>query len=166
MTEKLKKLAPPGADLGADLRSFGLLVFLAWFLSGLFLIRYETAFGRLFETAYDHTTLRSGAVMLPAGEVLHHSMAGFTVTVIAQAANVVRNYRMFTEETKSIYLMKRLSASKELHIRCWALPLLFSAAAVLIAFLLIGIDLAYYYLRTPAECLPPSMQLQLLRIFL
>ena len=63
---------------------------------------------------------------------------GFLIAVVA----VILNYRSFYRPTKSIYVMKRLSSSREMHRRCLAIPLIGLLLAILLC---VGLGLFYYW---------------------
>lgn len=62
----------------------------------------------------------------------------FLIAVVA----VILNYRSFYRPTKSIYVMKRMSSSREMHRRCLAIPLIGMLLAILLC---IGLGVFYYW---------------------
>ena len=79
---------------------------------------------------------------------------GFVYVAIAAIILAISYYRGFSQESQSLYLMRRLPDRWEYHRRCWVQPLLSAAAELILFALLIGLCWLLWYFATPAPCRP------------
>lgn len=166
MTEKLKKLVPPGTDvkkiLNDALWMMGLLVLICL----LFFGSYSAALSRLYVNQFGKRVMREGAMMPPFGALMHHKLAGLLMFCSWAFFLAVKNYMSYYSETRSIYVMKRLKSPAVLHRQCLALPLLLTLAAILAAAFLTGLFALCYRCFTPKQCIDPSPYFNLWRCLL
>ena len=79
----------------------------------------------------------------------------FGLVLIVTLSFISTHYSYHYRESKSIYLMRRLSDPWELHRRCLTLPVVGVGLALLVAFVLLMLYFAVYMGVTPEECLTP-----------
>lgn len=156
-TKRLSRCVPPGTDLRAMAISYGLcmLVFLVFWGASYF-IACGRAVQELYELRYGVKTLRDDAVMPTLNALIQHRLAGFWVYALVCGYNVWANYASFSQQTKSIYVMKRLPSSRELHRRCLTMPAAALAAGILVCAVLLLLFVLVYRHSVPARCMPPE----------
>lgn len=135
-----------------------------WILAGLivsalsalinFSNQYTDALSRLYVYGLGTKRLIPGAVMAPFYQTVMGCEVGFTLVCLAMALLAVYHYHYHTQGSKSIYLMRRLPRSWELHMRCLGLPVLGAAGAMASLGLLTVFFYLIYRFCTPAQCLP------------
>ena len=81
---------------------------------------------------------------------------GFVYVAIAAIILAISYYRGFSQESQSLYLMRRLPDRWEYHRRCLALPLMTILAGLVSIPILIGLFYAIYLHATPEQCLQPD----------
>ena len=155
--KKLGKYTPPGIKFSDRFKYtlwyWGIAV--GWSCS--YLIKYMTARSNLYEYVLSGLVLREGAVMPKFSMLVQEGMDsryGFWGFYWLMVVMIVVNYLHYYQGSKSIYLMRRLPDSWELHRRCLAVPV----AGLLGALSLQGLLGVLYYLIyiwvTPRQCLP------------
>lgn len=159
--------APPGwntkRDLYLYLAALGVLVITCM---GSFLTRYSHAREALFIYRYGKKMLIEGAMIPPLGDLLLRSLYGFWLVLFGCFSIAFSRYMSFFTETKSIYVMKRLSDPKEIRRMCFAAPALGLVIGIILSLLLFLITLLIYRLATPAVCLPSAAPLNIWRILI
>lgn len=123
---KRNKLTPPGVKTTqwkyyvlATLAG-ALLYSLIFYTNNL-----DAAIDSLYEYTYPpHQELRPGAVMPGFRTVVEDALDVYPILAFSMLGFVITNYSYFYQESKSIYTMRRLKSSWELHLRCWALPVI------------------------------------------
>ena len=76
---------------------------------------------------YDHVK--------PFADILNGRLAGFLVYAAACLAIAVRNYRSFSAQSRSSYLMKRVKSGFEIHRMCLTVPVIGLIAGLLLTYL-------------------------------
>ena len=153
--ERLDRFAPPGMGT-SGLRRWTLgAILISAFFSMSFLVAYVSELADL--TKAMEQPVFPGLTMKPFKDLILVPMLLFRVAPLVPLLHIPGNYLYFIEESKSIYLMKRINNPLEMHLRCLALPV---AGAVLV----IGAGLALYFvyllvynLCTPEILLPASL---------
>jgi len=151
-----RKLSPPGMEpepwlrfTAASLFGCGLFSFFG-FLMQMLATReglFDRVTGELTGNLYGWDFLK----------VLGKLNQPFFFFAAAMAAFVVLNYLYFFEGSKSIYTMARLKSPWELHIRCWALPLLGAGALLLCRAGMTVLLFLIFLLATPKGVPLPSV---------
>ncbi|MCF0137472.1 MAG: hypothetical protein HUJ66_03805 [Oscillospiraceae bacterium] len=166
LKHKLTKLIPPGANLRSELKEVCAALCIQAALSLGFLFRYYDAVDSLYIYSFGMRMLITDAVIENVGNLLEHCLIGFWVVVGFCVILTAAHYMSFYRETKSIYLMKRLPETIELHKRCLTLPVLGILAGIILSVLLVCIYVLIYYIATPSQCLPGHISINLWRIIL
>lgn len=149
---KFEKLIPPGAGTG-EIKTFTILALTGAAILSLLLFVHELdlAVDLLYEDTYPpHTQFRPGAVMPGFWVVMGKKLLTFPICALCTLGFVIANYSYFFSESKSIYTMGRIPSRWELHIRCWALPVL-SVVAILAAQWLLTLLCYIIYIRSVPE---------------
>ena len=101
--------------------------------------------------------VREGVMMQDFWQLLHvdfDSLDGFLLFYMVMLGLMVYHYLYYYQDSKSIYLMRRLPDRWEMHRRNVVLPL----AAIVIGFLTEMVVLLLYYgiyvICTPTQCMP------------
>lgn len=154
MKLNLYKLTPPGTDIPKYKNKLRLALYICIAVSQTYWFRYFQCRSWLFVNG----KLVAGRTMEPFWEVF--SVNGSYPYVLPYAAAVLMMlwwmltfYRSFYQDSKSIFLMKRLPDRWELARRCVTVPLL--CMGIFIALLLVHIAVFYvgYLLFTPKSTL-------------
>jgi len=152
----LIKNAPPGMN---TVRLFNGYVagLMTMFLFSLcyFVIRYYEAYTEVFKRVEDKI-IKVGDAMPEFTEILGNGLHNFLLYCILLLAVVVWNYLYYYQDSKSIYLMKRLPNRMELHRRAWMLPVLGILVTLVVAFLLLVCCYGIYNIVTPGEYIVPG----------
>ena len=158
---KLERLAPPGYPIGRERSIFLLGAALAFLYSLFFFSSFNNALDALYQHVGRKRILIPGATMPDFKVLLGSFLSGFYVLAGLSVLLAALHYSYFYQESKSIYLMKRLSNPWELHLRCWTLPILGALCSLLLAFLVLLLYFAIYMIATPEPCLTPDQWLKL-----
>ena len=156
MKQNLYKYVPLGLDAEKEIRYFITAIISAAFFSTPIIWRFASYYNGLFYSSGTHKVVYPGAVMAPFRDIIGIFMLGFPVAAAYILGFMVFHYSYHTMGSKSIYLMKRLPDSRELHRRCLTLPLIALAVTVVTFLLLLGAYYAMYILITPDQCLVNS----------
>lgn len=157
MIEKLKRYAPPGADVNIRIKRFfrsiaaGLVYCFTMFFG-----HYLTERECLFTISGAERFLRPGAVMPDFPAICKNMFLFHGILILLMVGIMAGNYASYYRGSKSIYLMKRLPNPMERYWRCLALPLAGIFIIVLTALAALLICFGIYMLCTPAECLLPG----------
>ena len=93
--------------------------------------------------------------MLPTfAELIDGRFLFFPLYVVGFLSFVFFNYRYFWQESKSVYVMRRVCSPWELHLRCWTVPLAGAAVIVLTAAGLYLLYLGIYFWCAPEDIIP------------
>lgn len=123
------------------------------FSCGRFFFRFWSRLNSLTQWFGPEKNLK---MMPDFSEVISGTMAGFWIVICCAAALAVYNYYYHYNDSKSIYLMRRLPNAGELHRRCLTFPLLVILISLGIVFFLLCVYYKVYMTCTPAEYLPPD----------
>lgn len=153
----LTRWAPPGLNLKPEIKFFAAGLVLAVLYSFLFFERYLSARADLYIYSYSSSTrvLLPDAVMPDFYILLEHYWAGLAVLAVCMLALIIYHYVYHRQDSKSIYLMRRLPSRWELHRRCLTLPLIAILICLLTAIILLLLFYGTYNVFTPKECLMP-----------
>lgn len=105
---------------------------------------------------YSWERLVPGAVMQPFYEILGNTLSIFGIAALCMLPLALWHYYYHYQDSRSIYLMRRLPKRGELWRRCLALPLLGLTACALLAVLHLFLYFAVYQFCTPPQCLQPN----------
>ena len=151
----LSRYAPAGFPVKQEIRIFLIALGISTLYSFGFLIRYMKARAELFEMTFTgQKVLLPGVKMPPMTSLIQGAFAGFLLMGILAVAGIIYHYLFHKQGSKSIYLMRRLPNSMELHKRCLTLPLLGMVISLLTALLLFLLYYGIYQIFTPGVCLP------------
>ena len=156
---RLEKYAPPGAGFGAVKNQMIIAGIIYCLLDlVLFSVLLEDSWNRL----YDPFTreLLENAQMKDFRKIwnLDAVRLSWIYTMYCLPASAINYYGYFRRSSKSVYTMARIRSPWELHIRCWTVPLLATAALVLGRVLLRVILFAIYVLATPVGVPKPGFE--------
>ena len=153
----LSRHAPLGFRVQDEVKGFwGGCVGATAFSLITFITKFNDELDKLYHRNGSNRTLSPGAIMPDFVEIFDRSHWGFLVVIIAALAFIGGHYAYHYQESKSIYLMRRLPNAFELHRRCLSLPAAGIVIALLAAFVLLLIYYAVYMLATPDQCLTPD----------
>ena len=95
--------------------------------------------------------------MADFNELAAGCLNGLWILFVACVLLAVMNYLRVHQESKSIYVMKRISRRAELHERCLTIPVSFLAVGIVLAVVLYRLYLYVYFHYTPEGRLPEYM---------
>lgn len=125
-------------------------------ISLVFPIRFINCYHALFFTAGSTKTILPGAQMPDFKVLMDYTLTGFLILALSMIPLALYHYRYHTQNSKSIYLMKRLPSKYELAKRCLTMPCVGLAASAITACLLICLFYLLYVTLTPAACMTPE----------
>lgn len=149
----MENYAPLGLDIAKERASwiFCMVASTCWCMT--FLSRYWDYRSRLFEVRGGRKILLEGAKM-PNFEFLTKDLFEvFGVVLIFCGLAIVYHYYYHYQGSKMMYLMRRLPNKWEVHIRCFALPVIAGVISVAYMLALRLLFYAIYYWCTPVQCL-------------
>ena len=153
----LGKNMPPGKKTERWVKGYVIGLTISLLRSFDFLMDYHNAYENLFQwSGGDKKVLWQGAIMPDFVEILGESLGWFFGYCILFLAAVVWNYLYYYQDSKSIYLMKRLPNPLELHRRAWTLPLIAVGTTILFSFVVLVLYFGIYMIFTPEECILPG----------
>lgn len=154
MKRKLVDYFPPGINI---MQQCAWVVF-GWIGSTIFSgMRFSIRFWSRRNSLTQWSGSEMSLQMMPDfSEVLLGTMAGFWIVICCMAALTVYNYYYHYNESKSIYLMRRLPNGGELHKRCLAFPVVVTLISLGLAFLLLCVYYKIYMISTPVGLLKPD----------
>ena len=156
MKSKLVKYAPPGYDYQFDKTFYFVGLGVATAFSFSYLIRFGEAKGELYTYHLGEKELIPGAIMPDFIDIFRGSLWGYLVLAFAMLLLIAFRYASYYQNSKSIYLMKRLPDKFEMHRRCIVVPVITAISCMLVAFLVLLLYLGHYMLFTPDACLTPG----------
>ena len=159
----LSRYAPLGMSLKAELGLFCAGMSYSVIFSLLFLVHYMDARSDLFVWHLDERKLLEGAVMPDFVTLLDDEFHGFLIVGLGMLLFAVYHYFYHYQESKSVYLMRRLPDKWEWHRRCLTLPLAAIVICLLTALVLFFLFFGVYMICTPQECLAPGQWQKLWR---
>ena len=159
------RYAPLGMNLTAfkNLLIWGGIASVFWSFS--FITNLTDNLSKLYRTVHDKKVLRDGAIMPDFAELMEFVLIGFLVITVIMLVFIAYNYAYHRQGSKSIYLMRRLPNSWELHKRCITLPIAAVFICIIAAFIMLCIYYWIYMAVTPEECLTPGQWQKIWRIY-
>lgn len=154
MRDWMARHLPVDCDAGAERKWLVTGAVVGFLLNFRFVLGYVSARSRLFPYVNGRRVFLEGTKIEPFGEILAFSLWGCLLAAAAMVGLAAWHYGLHFRESKSIYTMRRLPQRWELAKRCLTVPALAAAAYLLEAAVLLAIDLAIYFLATPAQALP------------
>lgn len=150
--DRFDRYTPPGIRL-APLKTV--------FYAGL-VIAFLYSLSFMLELSILTTQLEQGVdtwgeqnMMLPAySELIGYRLIGFEITALCVLPLVFYHYSYFRRDSQSWYLMRRVESPWELHLRCWALPVLASVSCLIAAWILYWLYCGWYFMISPEELVP------------
>ncbi len=158
MKRGITRFYPPGYDY-EKWNGRAILLIVAMVMAQLIIYagRFGAAFGDLYWNN-DHTVIIDGRIKMPPFPELAKGcllpLAVFAVYCILWA---VLMRATFSQNSNSIYIMKRLDSSKELWIRCISAPAAFTLIALLATAAMLLIFRLHYEARVPDMCNPADL---------
>ncbi len=119
------------------------------------LVRIFSAKGDLYTYRGTKKVLLKGAVMVDFIDLVEYAFLGFFLAILLSLALGLYHYAYHYQDSKSIYLMRRLPKTFELHRRCWSVPVAAALAIAAVMILLFLLYFALYLAITPEGCLAP-----------
>ena len=156
--EKIDNYIPLGFEFKYEKRIFIWGIVLSLLYGSFFFRRFYYTWDNLFERVWKNGELvklgvKEGAVMKDFVELFDNASLGFFIVAVYMVLFVFLHYAYFKQESKSIYLMKRLPNKWELHKRCITIPLIEIGICFIVAFLFLLLCYTVYMVVTPAECI-------------
>lgn len=146
----LERLSPPGAGYQQFVTFLGGGIFVSTLSSLWYFSNYSNHY---YVSRYPVLScIQPPEQMPPLRELL--APQGFLIFAAACVAFVIANYLYFFQESKSIYTMHRLRSPLELHLRCWALPVLGALALLAWGAICCCLYALHYFYATPAALIP------------
>lgn len=150
--EKLDRFAPPGMGIrGLRNWTIGFLILSTVFSMG-FLLEYFQEFNALKRQM--EYPVYAGMTMTPFRDLIVYPMILFRFAPVVPLLSIPSFYLYYYQETKSVYLMKRLESPWEMHCRCLILPFAGMFLAVLAGAVVYGLYYLLYLCCTPEHLLP------------
>jgi len=156
METKLSKYAPPGYDFKFDRTFFSAGIGIATGFSFSYLLRFMQEKNSLYEYHLGEKILRPDAIMPDFIDIFRGSLWGYLVLAICMLILIGLRYAYYYQNSKSIYLMKRLPSRFEMHRRCIIVPVIAALLCAAAAFLVLLLYFGHYMLFTPDACLTPG----------
>ena len=159
--------APPGMELKEEKTLFSVGMSLSVLYSLLYYgVRYADQLEKLYWKNGIERSLIPGAVMPDFVEILGEALLGFGIVSALMVAGAVMHYSYHYHESKSIYTMRRLPKTWEIHRRCLTLPLCGMGISLIFAFVCLMIFYMIYMTLTPDICLTPNQWQKLWSVIL
>lgn len=166
-TPLLRRFAPPGYEVEREVKIFYICVVASLLYSFGFFVQYFMAYwdchNYLYVEDFSFLLLNREALMPDFIKILRYWLIGFILTSFVMLAYVPLHYVQYYQESKSIYVMRRLRNPFELHVRCWAVPVFCAVCSIFVAFVILVLYFGIYMLATPEECLTPDQWLKIWR---
>lgn len=153
MIKRIEKILPVGIPIKKELAGIITGVILAVIRSLFYFESYYNYYNNLFEHYGSKKILVQGRLMADFYVVIDDSFEGFLVVIFLLIALIVFHYAFHYIDSKSIYIMKRLSRKSELHIRCLTVPIISILTCIILPAILLLVYFKHYMTATPPECL-------------
>lgn len=161
MNEFLRRNSPPGQNLACE--KYTLLWGLA--AAALFSLQFFSAFSQAYHDLFtEDGILQQGIMMAPFDELLGISLLGFGLLGLGMLQFGFYHWYYFYQDSKSIYLLKRLPQRNLLLRYCLTLPGLAFIVCILAMVLVRLVYFAVYLALTPDACLPTDVWQQFWRL--
>lgn len=152
---RLKRFVPPGMGISSIRRWTVGAIVIAFGFSVSFLITYSLQLHELMRNM--EQPVFSGLSMKPFRDMIDYPMILFRLAPVVPLMFIPGYYQYFNEETKSIYLMKRVKSPLEIHLRSFAIPVMGAALVVAVGCVVYFVYQFIYYTCTPEILLPASL---------
>ena len=153
MKSNLTKYAPPGYDYHFDKAFYFAGLGIATTFSFSYLLRFGRAKSELYTYYLGEKKLIPGAIMPDFIDIFRGSLWGYLVLASTMLLLISLRYAYYHQNSKSIYLMKRLPDRFDMHRRCIIVPVIAAISCAAIAFLVLLLYFGHYMLFTPDACL-------------
>lgn len=149
-----RKYDPPGMDTNKEQSFFitGIMCSLGYSIT--FFDAYNDEYRRLFHRGGTENILRPERTIAPFMEILDKRLMGYLILAACMFVTVAIRYAYYRQESKSIYLMRRLPDGGLLHRTCWVRPMVRMGLSLLAALVSLAVFYGIYVFVTPAVCLP------------
>lgn len=155
MKRFLTHYTPPGMHMRGEFAFFIIGTLLAFLYALGYLVRFADAKDALYRYPYGGRKILDPSAVMPDFErVFDCAWAGFFIVALCMTGYILYHYLYFYQNTKSIYLMRRLEQRWELHRRCLTAPLIGIGLSLAFAALCFVFAYLIYRYATPAVCLP------------
>ena len=148
---------PPGMELKSLERSFWgslSLITLCALGMGVRLLEYMAAVAANRKHFDLELAYAQDITMLPYSQFFSLTFWCAVLGVWMILCNVLFNYLYFRQESNSRYTMKRVKDSKEIHHRCWFVPVICALILIAFAIALYGIFCWIYFRFSPEGSIP------------
>ena len=153
--ERLDRFVPPGMNtFRIKIATVVAIVFSFLFSLG-FLASYNQELAELKRQM--EYPVYSGLTMTPFRDLIAFPMIVFHIAVLTPLLHIPGMYGYFYQESKSVYIMKRLNSPMELHLRCLVLPLLCMLLIAVIGAMMYWLYYLVYVTCTPEILLPANL---------
>ena len=153
--ERLDRFVPPGMNIfRIQIATVVAIVFSFLFSLG-FLASYNQELAELKRQM--EYPVYSGLTMTPFRDLIAFPMIVFHIAVLTPLLHIPGLYGYFYQESKSVYIMKRLNSPMELHLRCLVLPLLCMLLIAVIGAMMYWLYYLVYVTCTPEILLPANL---------
>jgi len=149
------KYCPLGYNFESEKNTYLTVLICSVVYSLLFFVRYLDGYGNLYSYRNGKRYLVPGRMMPEFHTLTNGIFYGFFIIFFILVAFIFLRYAYHYQGTKSIYTMKRLPEKNDLHIRCIVLPIAAILISIIIIFIILLLDLAFYMIFTPKQCLYP-----------
>ena len=156
MKNKFRNCILPGYNYEGEKTTFIVMMILSGFCCLIYDYRYSTARNRLYDWNGKEKVLNVHAVMPDFADLLGWTLWGFLISAGIMLIYIGVRYNYLHQESKSIYLMRRLPSKGEIFRRCAVIPLAEALLFVLCWLVLLLLFFAIYMISTPDECLTPG----------
>ena len=157
---QLERYLPVGYDAKYEVWIFLTGMVLSFMWGCLYFRRLYVSWERLWELEWKNGEMVrgriiEGVVMRDFSELFFrpNSLAGFFIVILCMVAFMLMHYVYHFQESKSIYVMRRLPDKKELYRRCFTLPLVGIGGSFISAVLFLLLGYVVYMNVTPPECI-------------
>lgn len=155
MMERLDRFVPPGMTaLRIKVATVTAIVLSLLFSLG-FLASYHQELAEL-KRQMEYPVFH-GLTITPFRDLIIFPMIAFHISVLLPLTHVPGLYGYFYQDSKSIYLMKRLNNPMELHLRCLVLPLGAMVLTAAIGMIVYWLYYLIYMTCTPEILLPANL---------
>ena len=157
--------SPPGMSLWRERAAFWSLLAVAVWYSLRFFATFQWHLQNVQDRleTYEAWGVDMRVNMTDLSDLLERKFTLFGVVILFCLIAIASRYRYYHQDSKSIYLMRRLPDRAEWHRSCLVQPLLRIALVLVVMTVLLLIFYAVYMNRVPEECLQPNQWQKLWR---
>lgn len=153
----ISRLFPLGVDYEQTLAYLilGLLVAACTSIV-IYSIAYQNASDHIYQYITYTRVVSPGAIMTDFRDLLGLSLTPYYMGAFVCLFQVFANYRYHTQDSKPIYLMRRLPRPSEYWVRLLGAPLGGAALCLALAFVTLVLFYLSYMAATPDACIAPG----------